>query len=66
MCLCPRPRPRLAAGTDEEYAKLKGRVALVTGGSGGIGLQAATGLAARGFHVVIACRDADKGQMWVP
>lgn len=56
------PPSRLAAGTEEEFAKLKGRVALVTGGSGGIGLQAATGLAARGFQVVIACRDAEKGR----
>jgi 3-oxoacyl-[acyl-carrier protein] reductase len=39
---------------------LDGRVALVTGGSKGIGLGIATGLAAEGAHVAVAARDADK------
>ncbi len=39
---------------------LKGRVALVTGGNGGIGLGMAQGLAAAGAAVMIAGRDRDK------
>jgi 2-deoxy-D-gluconate 3-dehydrogenase len=39
---------------------LSGRVAVVTGGNGGIGLGMAKGLAAAGATVVVAGRDADK------
>ena len=39
---------------------LKGRVALVTGGNGGIGLGMAIGLARAGARVVVAARDARK------
>ncbi len=39
---------------------LTGKVALVTGGNGGIGLGMAEGLAAAGATVVVAGRDADK------
>jgi len=39
---------------------LKGRVAVVTGGNGGIGLGMARGLARAGAHVVIAARNAEK------
>jgi 2-deoxy-D-gluconate 3-dehydrogenase len=39
---------------------LSGRVAVVTGGNGGIGLGMARGLAAAGAHVVVAARNADK------
>jgi 2-deoxy-D-gluconate 3-dehydrogenase len=41
---------------------LKGRVALVTGGNGGIGLGMAKGLATAGATVVIAARDKTKAQ----
>ncbi len=34
-----------------------GRVALVTGGNGGIGLEAARVLADNGARVVLGCRD---------
>ena len=40
---------------------LTGRVAVVTGGNGGIGLGMAKGLAAAGASVVLAARDAEKG-----
>jgi 2-deoxy-D-gluconate 3-dehydrogenase len=39
---------------------LKGKVAVVTGGNGGIGLGMARGLARAGAHVVIAARNAEK------
>jgi 2-dehydro-3-deoxy-D-gluconate 5-dehydrogenase len=41
---------------------LKGRVAIVTGGNGGIGLGMAEGLAACGADVVLAGRNAEKAQ----
>ena len=41
---------------------LKGRVAIVTGGNGGIGLGMARGLAAAGASVVVAGRNTEKSQ----
>jgi len=41
---------------------LKGRVAIVTGGNGGIGLGMARGLAAAGASIVVAARNADKSR----
>jgi 2-deoxy-D-gluconate 3-dehydrogenase len=41
---------------------LTGKVALVTGGNGGIGLGRAKGLAQAGAAVVIAARNAEKAQ----
>ena len=41
---------------------LTGRVAIVTGGNGGIGLGMARGLASAGAHVLIAGRDAEKNR----
>ena len=42
--------------------ELSGRVAVVTGGNGGIGLGMAHGLAAAGASVVIAARNAAKSE----
>ncbi|HEV8680630.1 MAG TPA: glucose 1-dehydrogenase [Stellaceae bacterium] len=44
---------------------LSGRVAVVTGGNGGIGLGMAEGLAAAGASVVVAARNRDKSEMAV-
>ena len=41
---------------------LKGRVAIVTGGNGGIGLGMARGLAAAGASIVVAARNAEKSR----
>jgi 2-deoxy-D-gluconate 3-dehydrogenase len=41
---------------------LKGKVALVTGGNGGIGLGMAEGLADAGADIVIAARKAEKSK----
>lgn len=41
---------------------LTGKVALVTGGNGGIGLGMAQGMASCGAHIVISGRDADKAK----
>ena len=41
--------------------RLAGRVAVITGGAGGIGLASAHRLAAEGARIVIADRDADAG-----
>ena len=41
---------------------LSGRVAIVTGGNGGIGLGMAGGLAAAGARIVVAARDRDKAE----
>ena len=41
---------------------LKGHVALVTGGNGGIGLGMAEGLAAAGASIAIAARNAEKSE----
>ena len=42
--------------------ELKGKVAIVTGGNGGIGLGMARGLAAAGARVVVAARNEQKSQ----
>ncbi|XP_049880161.1 retinol dehydrogenase 12-like [Pectinophora gossypiella] len=43
-------------------SKLHGRVALVTGGNSGLGLETARELTRRGARVIIASRDANKSQ----
>jgi 2-dehydro-3-deoxy-D-gluconate 5-dehydrogenase len=48
--------------TEERVFDLKGRVAIVTGGNGGIGLGMARGLAAAGARVVVGARDQTKSR----
>jgi NAD(P)-dependent dehydrogenase (short-subunit alcohol dehydrogenase family) len=39
----------------------EGRIAIVTGASGGIGLWTAARLAKAGAHVILVCRSAERG-----
>jgi len=48
--------------TQDKGRSLHGRVALVTGANTGIGLVTARELAARGAHVFIACRSAERAR----
>jgi NAD(P)-dependent dehydrogenase (short-subunit alcohol dehydrogenase family) len=50
-----------ARWTSADLPDLSGRTAIVTGASGGIGLETARALAASGAHVVLAVRDPAKG-----
>ncbi len=53
------------AGSDwseQDIPDQSGRVAVVTGASSGIGLEAARALAAQGATVILAVRDAEKGR----
>src|SRR5256885_8920256 len=45
-----------------EGIDLSGKVALVTGGSSGLGQETARVLAARGAHVILTARDMPKGE----
>jgi len=57
--------PFNSSSTAEQTARdvdLSGKNVIVTGGNTGIGIETARVLAARGAHVVIACRSPDKGQ----
>jgi NAD(P)-dependent dehydrogenase (short-subunit alcohol dehydrogenase family) len=59
----PRRRP-LAALTRPDDVLLDAAMplAVVTGANSGIGKAIATGLAARGFHLVLVCRDAGRAE----
>ncbi len=48
------------AWTTANIPDLTGRVAVVTGANGGLGLETAKALAAAGAHVVMAARDQTK------
>jgi NAD(P)-dependent dehydrogenase (short-subunit alcohol dehydrogenase family) len=48
--------------TEADVPELAGRVAVVTGGNAGLGLQISRVLAGRGAHVVLACRSVEKGE----
>jgi NAD(P)-dependent dehydrogenase (short-subunit alcohol dehydrogenase family) len=50
------------AWTTDAIGDLADRTAVVTGASGGIGLETARWLAANGARVVLACRDQDRGR----
>jgi NAD(P)-dependent dehydrogenase (short-subunit alcohol dehydrogenase family) len=48
--------------TSEQMPDQSGRTAIVTGANSGLGLSCARELARHGAHVVLACRDAAKGE----
>ena len=47
--------------TTSDMPELQGRVALVTGANSGLGLETTRALAAKGAHVIMACRNQEKG-----
>jgi NAD(P)-dependent dehydrogenase (short-subunit alcohol dehydrogenase family) len=50
-----------AKWTSDEIPDQSGRIAVVTGANSGLGLETTHELARAGAHVVLACRDTDKG-----
>jgi NAD(P)-dependent dehydrogenase (short-subunit alcohol dehydrogenase family) len=48
--------------TAQDMRRQDGRTFVITGANSGIGLEAARALGAAGAHVVVACRDASKGE----
>jgi len=48
--------------TTADMPNLQGRVALVTGANSGLGLETTRALAAKGAHIIMACRDQEKGR----
>ncbi|KQS54367.1 short-chain dehydrogenase [Brevundimonas sp. Leaf363] len=51
----------MAGWTTNDIADLRGRLAIITGATGGLGLQTALVLAAKGAEVVLAARNPQKG-----
>ncbi|MFW6683687.1 SDR family NAD(P)-dependent oxidoreductase [Komagataeibacter intermedius] len=47
--------------TIRQAPRMDGRLALVTGATGGLGYQTALGLASRGARVILTGRNPDKG-----
>ena len=52
----------MAQWTTDDIPNLQGKTAIVTGANSGLGLETTRALAARGAHVIMACRSLAKGQ----
>ena len=50
-------------GMCRNKVSLVGKVAVVTGGNGGIGLETARSLADRGASVILGCRNPTRGKL---
>ena len=48
--------------TTENIGSLEGKTIIITGGSSGIGLEAARVLSSKGANVIIAVRNLEKGE----
>eukprot|EP00897_Mesotaenium_endlicherianum_P005926 jgi/Mesen1/5361/ME000267S04507 len=53
---------RLGVSEKDGTLAVAGKVCIVTGGNAGVGLATATELAARGAHVIVACRSAERAR----
>jgi WW domain-containing oxidoreductase len=51
---------QMGANLSYPTVDLSGKVAIVTGGNGGIGYETAKGIASMGAHTIIACRSEEK------
>jgi NAD(P)-dependent dehydrogenase (short-subunit alcohol dehydrogenase family) len=47
--------------TVDHIPDLSGKMAVITGANSGLGFETTRGLASKGAHIVLACRDVDKG-----
>ncbi|KAL2911756.1 NAPDH-dependent diflavin reductase [Polyrhizophydium stewartii] len=55
------PSDSLRRFSTADIPDLAGKVVIVTGGSSGLGFESAVALAAKGAHVIVSCRNEDKG-----